>query len=45
MMQNFWARVTLGLLWAARDDRYSELRGSGQAQAAERRVEMHYIGG
>ncbi|WP_395702912.1 GTP 3',8-cyclase MoaA [Aquabacterium sp.] len=35
----------LGALWAARDDRYSELRGQGQVAAAERRVEMHYIGG
>jgi GTP 3',8-cyclase len=32
--------------WARRDDRYSELRGSGAAQGSgERRVEMHYIGG
>lgn len=37
----------LALLWAARDDRYSELRGADQAAqpSAERRVEMHYIGG
>ncbi|ALT77795.1 GTP 3',8-cyclase MoaA [Paucibacter sp. KCTC 42545] len=36
-------------LWSARSDRYSQLRASGQAQASaqagERRVEMHYIGG
>jgi cyclic pyranopterin phosphate synthase len=37
----------LGLIWAGRDDRYSQLR-AGQAAApgsGERRVEMHYIGG
>ena len=35
-------------IWAARSDRYSELRGSGQAEPAgdgKRRVEMSYIGG
>jgi GTP 3',8-cyclase len=38
-------------VWQKRDDRYSELRSSGQADigdntnAGERRVEMHYIGG
>jgi GTP 3',8-cyclase len=39
--------AAIGLLWSERDDRYSELRGAGQAQAGsgERRVEMHYIGG
>ncbi|HEX7436195.1 MAG TPA: GTP 3',8-cyclase MoaA [Caldimonas sp.] len=39
--------AALGLIWTARDDRYSELRGSlTQAPAdASRRVEMHYIGG
>jgi len=36
--------------WAARDDRYSALRGAATpsaapADAGERRVEMHYIGG
>jgi hypothetical protein len=31
-------------LWSQRDDRYSELRGA-QQEPAERRVEMHYIGG
>jgi cyclic pyranopterin phosphate synthase len=31
-------------LWSQREDRYSELRGAQQAPA-ERRVEMHYIGG
>jgi GTP 3',8-cyclase len=36
----------IGHIWTARDDRYSELRGSGQAPGhGERRVEMHYIGG
>ena len=44
----------IGLIWQGRDDRYSELRGAGDAGAAarlatlgngERRVEMHYIGG
>lgn len=37
----------IGLLWADRDDRYSELRGAMQADpgSGERRVEMHYIGG
>ncbi|MBL8279436.1 MAG: GTP 3',8-cyclase MoaA, partial [Pelomonas sp.] len=32
-------------VWAGRSDRYSQLRGSGQAPSGERRVEMHYIGG
>jgi cyclic pyranopterin phosphate synthase len=37
----------IGLIWADRDDRYSELRGALQPspRAGERRVEMHYIGG
>ena len=37
----------LALVWAGRDDRYSELRASSAAApaSAERRVEMHYIGG
>ncbi len=37
----------IGLAWHERDDRYSELRGSGAAEqgSGERRVEMHYIGG
>ena len=37
----------IGLIWQGRDDRYSELRGRSQApaDAGERRVEMHYIGG
>ena len=42
----------IGLIWTARGDRYSELRSSVSAKAplqtaasAERRVEMHYIGG
>ena len=39
--------AAIGLVWAERDDRYSELRGAGTAVAGsgERRVEMHYIGG
>ncbi|MEO8524569.1 MAG: GTP 3',8-cyclase MoaA, partial [Caldimonas sp.] len=39
--------AAIGLVWQARDDRYSELRGRAEAQsdAGERRVEMHYIGG
>jgi len=37
----------IGLIWGARDDRYSELRSAMQADtgSGERRVEMHYIGG
>ena len=39
----------LAAVWAARDDRYSELRAAQPADAGlkpgERRVEMHYIGG
>ena len=39
----------IGLIWQARDDRYSELRSAADAGApsaiGERRVEMHYIGG
>jgi GTP 3',8-cyclase len=36
----------LGLLWADRADRYSQLRSEGSAPAGgERKVEMHYIGG
>ncbi len=41
----------IGLIWQARDDRYSELRSTGGgldtpgAEPRERRVEMHYIGG
>ncbi len=37
----------LGLIWSARDDRYSELRSqqAAPADSGERRVEMHYIGG
>ncbi|MBI5255333.1 MAG: GTP 3',8-cyclase MoaA [Burkholderiales bacterium] len=39
--------AALGGLWAARDDRYSELRGAAPSadKADARRVEMHYIGG
>ena len=39
--------AAIGLVWQQRDDRYSELRGGTQddSAAAERRVEMHYIGG
>ena len=32
-------------IWSARADRYSELRSLGVAQSAERKIEMHYIGG
>ena len=37
----------IGLIWNARDDRYSELRGNAESSPAGsgRRVEMHYIGG
>ena len=37
----------IGLVWADREDRYSELRGAMEADAGSggRRVEMHYIGG
>ncbi|RZT97830.1 GTP 3',8-cyclase MoaA [Rivibacter subsaxonicus] len=39
--------AAIGAVWSGRDDRYSELRGSGQAApaASGRRVEMSYIGG
>lgn len=38
--------TAIAQVWGARDDRYSELRGSAAApHAGERRVEMHYIGG
>ena len=39
--------AAIGLVWAGREDRYSERRGAGTAAASggERRVEMHYIGG
>jgi len=37
--------AAIGLIWQARDDRYSELRASSAAPNGERRVEMHYIGG
>ena len=39
--------ATIAQIWAARDDRYSELRGSKAAtpNSDERRIEMHYIGG
>lgn len=39
--------AALGDLWAARNDRYSELRSAAvpQPDSGERRVEMHYIGG
>ena len=39
--------AAIGLIWRERDDRYSELRSTqpAAAAAAERRVEMHYIGG
>jgi GTP 3',8-cyclase len=38
----------IGLVWAERSDRYSELRSAqpaGSIDSGERRVEMHYIGG
>ncbi|MBK1685965.1 GTP 3',8-cyclase MoaA [Rubrivivax gelatinosus] len=35
----------IGLVWAARADRYSEQRGEHTAAPGERRIEMHYIGG
>ncbi len=37
----------IGLIWGARDDRYSELRSAQKADAGtgQRRIEMHYIGG
>ena len=40
--------AAIGLIWDARDDRYSELRSSSTAPTAaaeQPRVEMHYIGG
>ncbi len=42
--------AAIGLIWHGRDDRYSELRSetapeTGTAEVAQRRVEMHYIGG
>jgi cyclic pyranopterin phosphate synthase len=42
--------AAIGLVWQDRDDRYSELRGASANAAlpsdvAQRRVEMHYIGG
>ncbi len=45
--------AAIGLIWQARDDRYSELRSSAAegenvrdaGSAPSRRVEMHYIGG
>jgi cyclic pyranopterin phosphate synthase len=37
--------AAIGMIWQARDDRYSELRAGETAPNGERRVEMHYIGG
>jgi cyclic pyranopterin phosphate synthase len=39
--------AAIAAIWGQRADRYSELRGAGDAGVApgERRVEMHYIGG
>ena len=39
--------ATVARIWRERDDRYSELRSSGEANpdSGERRIEMHYIGG
>jgi cyclic pyranopterin phosphate synthase len=38
-------RGAIAQVWQARDDHYSELRGSAQARQTGRRVEMSYIGG
>jgi GTP 3',8-cyclase len=36
----------MGLIWQARSDRYSELRGTAPSTRADvQRIEMHYIGG
>jgi cyclic pyranopterin phosphate synthase len=37
----------IGLVWGAREDRYSELRAAQQAApgSGRRKIEMHYIGG
>ena len=38
--------ATIASVWSGRTDRYSQLRGQGQATpVGEQRVEMHYIGG
>lgn len=39
--------AAIATIWSARDDRYSELRGqlARATDPAERRIEMHYIGG
>jgi cyclic pyranopterin phosphate synthase len=39
--------AAIGLVWQARDDRYSQLRASQPAStgASGRRIEMSYIGG
>jgi cyclic pyranopterin phosphate synthase len=39
--------AAIGLIWAEREDRYSELRSAQQAApgSGQRRIEMHYIGG
>lgn len=37
--------AALARMWQARDDRYSELRGSAVAEQSGRKVEMSYIGG
>ena len=39
--------ATIAQIWSGRDERYSELRGSGEAKpdSGVRRIEMHYIGG
>jgi len=37
--------ATIAAIWGQRADRYSELRGAGNAAPGARRVEMHYIGG
>ena len=35
----------IGGVWRAREDRYSELRGSQTALAEQSKIEMSYIGG
>ncbi|XHS80552.1 GTP 3',8-cyclase MoaA [Burkholderiaceae bacterium UC74_6] len=38
-------RSAIAAIWTRRNDRYSELRSSGQAPIVEKKIEMHYIGG
>jgi len=37
--------AAIASVWTRRNDRYSELRSSGQAPVVEKKIEMHYIGG